>query len=151
SQLVVQRATRAVGCRATPPHRQPPASRVAVVPAGDSSAPLLAAAPRTDSPRRCWSQSSPSATAQPAARPARTPCSSAPRPPPGQRPTAPPTTSGAAGTVPPRSRPGRPGRAGGAGPAELGAGLVVAATPSARTPLLESDRVAGGPCGPPAP
>jgi hypothetical protein len=114
---------------------RPPGRPAAVALAAGRSPRWSAVARQSGCPLRGPTRSSPAATAPPAAGRAPTHCSSAPRPPRGQRSTAQATTSGAAGTVPPPSGPGYPDRAAAGAPAEPGAVSAGGATLGGRTLL----------------
>src|SRR5687768_15619932 len=105
-----------------PPPPPPPGSPAAAVLVGGRMPPPSAAARQTGFRPRCATRNYPCATEPPVAVPAPPHCWWAPRPPRGQRSTAPATTFATAGTAPPLYGPGYPGHAGAAAPAAPGAG-----------------------------
>src|SRR4051794_17227495 len=125
-------------CPGAPPRPPPPANLAAAVPAAGRWLPRLAAAPRTDCPLRCRSQSCPCATAPPAVGRARLHCWSVPPRPPAQRSIVLATTSSAPDTAPLLCGPGFPAHAAATAPTAPGAGSSVAAALLDRTPRLGS-------------
>src|SRR5687768_12714908 len=136
---MVQGAETAGGRPATPRPPPIPGSPVATVLAGGTTLSRSAAAPRTGSLLRCRSQSSPCATAPPAATHARRHCWSVPPLLTRQRSTAPATIWSALGTTPLLCGQGSPAHAATAVPTGPGVGSVVSATLAGPTRRLGTD------------